>query len=120
MIVLQADMWDPEAAAENPWCTTRTPRTHSPGSRSTFRKPVVLVTGDSHSFEIDKPLTDAATTNAAGGDGPNVIQNFTRVTTFGDYQLHWVSATINPKDPTSSACTSTSSRRSSSRTPPGP
>src|SRR2546423_802025 len=60
---------------------------------------VVLVNGDSHSFEMDNPLTDAATTNAAGLAGPNVIENFTRVTTFGDVQNHWVSATIDAKDP---------------------
>ena len=64
-----------------------------------FGRPVVLVNGDSHSFETDKPLTDAATTNAAGEDGPNVIENFTRVTTFGEFQNHWVSATVDPSDP---------------------
>ncbi len=41
----------------------------------------------------------AATTNAAGLAGPNVIENFTRVTTFGEAQNHWVSATIDANDP---------------------
>jgi hypothetical protein len=48
---------------------------------------------------MDKPLTDYATTNAAGLAGPNVVENFTRVTTFGEAQNHWVSVTIDPDDP---------------------
>ena len=55
-----------------------------------FGKPVVLVNGDSHFFVADKPLTD---------DAGNVIENFTRVMTFGSGQSHWVSATIDPNDP---------------------
>jgi hypothetical protein len=47
-------------------------------------------TGDSHYFKLDKPLT-----NAAGG----VLENFTRVETFGARNTHWVSATIDPSDP---------------------
>jgi hypothetical protein len=82
-----------------PWCTTRTPRSALARLAIDFRGPVVLVNGDSHSFEMDKPLTDAATVNAAGDDGPNVIENFTRVTTFGEAQNHWVSATVDPSDP---------------------
>ncbi len=99
MIVLQADMWDPEAAAEDALAHYEDTKSELARLVIDFRKPVVLVNGDSHSFEMDKPLTDAATTNAAGDDGPNVIENFTRVTTFGEAQLHWVSATIDPKDP---------------------
>jgi hypothetical protein len=57
------------------------------------------VNGDSHSFEVDKPLTDYATTNAGGLAGANAVENFTRVTTFGDVQNHWVSATVDPADP---------------------
>jgi hypothetical protein len=99
MIVIQADMWDPEAAAKG--TLVHYADTKAALARLTigFGEPVVLVNGDSHSFEIDKPLMDAATTNAAGADGPNVIENFTRVTTFGEYQNHWVSATVDPDDP---------------------
>lgn len=95
MIVIQADMWDPTATV------THFADTKAELARQSiaFDGKVVLVNGDSHSFEIDKPLTDAAATNAAGLPGPNVIENFTRVTTFGDVQNHWVSATIDAKDP---------------------
>ena len=66
-----------------------------------FRKPVVLVHGDSHYFMIDKPLLDS--------DGRRV-ENFTRVETFGDHQgcraahpewdtndVNWVKVLVDPK-----------------------
>jgi hypothetical protein len=99
MIVLQADMWDPFAAAENALGHYADTKAALARLVIGFGKPVVLVNGDSHSFEVDKPLTDAATVNAAGDEGPNVIENFTRVTTFGEAQNHWVSATIDANDP---------------------
>src|SRR5262245_19826017 len=40
-----------------------------------FKKPVVLVHGDSHYFMVDKPLLDAH---------GRLVENFTRVETFGD------------------------------------
>jgi hypothetical protein len=86
MVVIQADMWDPTATL-----------THYADFKAelarqviAYGKPVVLVNGDSHSFEITKPLSDAA---------GNVIQNFTRVTTYGSAQNHWVSADIDATDP---------------------
>jgi hypothetical protein len=55
-----------------------------------FPGQVVLVNGDSHFLQINKPLTDAA---------GNTIENFTRVQTFGSNQNHWVSATVDARDP---------------------
>jgi hypothetical protein len=66
-----------------------------------FKKPVVLVHGDSHYFMVDKPLLD---TNGRR------IENFTRVETFGDHtfgvsptghpewdtnDVHWVKALVD-------------------------
>jgi hypothetical protein len=96
MIVIQADMWDPTATV------THFADTKAELARQSiaFDGKVVLVNGDSHSFEIDKPLTDATpVNNALGIPGPFVIENFTRVTTFGEAQNHWVSATIDANDP---------------------
>jgi hypothetical protein len=83
---MQADMWDPTAV-----------QTHFADIKAelarqaiAFGKPVVVVNGDSHSFETTKPLLDAT---------GQVIENVTRVTTFGDVQNHWVSAAIDAKDP---------------------
>ena len=56
-----------------------------------FDGQVVLVHGDSHYFKVDKPL------NRSSGGG--VLTNFTRVETFGARNTHWVSATIDPRDP---------------------
>jgi hypothetical protein len=86
VIVIQADMWsagDPTAHFTD---TKRELARLSIG----FPGQVVLINGDSHFLQIDKPLTDANNT---------VIQNFTRVQTFGSAQNHWVTATVNPRDP---------------------
>jgi hypothetical protein len=59
-----------------------------------FKKPVVLVYGDSHYFRIDKPLQDS---------NGRRLENFTRLETFGDHQenndndVHWVKALIDPE-----------------------
>jgi hypothetical protein len=55
-----------------------------------FRKPVVLVHGDSHYFRIDKPLL--------GRIGRRRIENFTRVETFGYPDIHWVRVTVDADD----------------------
>ena len=57
---------------------------------SSFSGQVALVHGDSHYFKLDKPIN---------GSNGGVLANFTRVETFGARNTHWVSATIDPKDP---------------------
>jgi hypothetical protein len=95
LIVIQADMWDPSAVQTHYADTKRELFLQT----TAFGGPVVLVNGDSHSYEVTKPLTDYATTNAAGLAGPNVVENLTRVTTFGEAQNHWVSMTVDANDP---------------------
>ncbi|MCG8353302.1 MAG: hypothetical protein MI924_36520 [Chloroflexales bacterium] len=56
-----------------------------------FKKPVVLVHGDSHYFRIDKPLLGSASNRR--------IENLTRVETFGSPDVHWLRATVDPHDP---------------------
>jgi hypothetical protein len=56
-----------------------------------YRKPVVLVHGDSHYFRIDKPLVSVKTRQR--------IQHFTRVETFGYPDVHWLRARVDPRDP---------------------
>ena len=56
-----------------------------------FKRPVVLVHGDSHNFQINKPLY--------GSRSGRKIENFTRVETFGTPDVHWLRATIDWKDP---------------------
>jgi len=56
-----------------------------------FQRPVVLVHGDSHYFRIDKPLL--------GRSSKRRIENFTRVETFGNPDVHWVRARVDARDP---------------------
>ncbi len=56
-----------------------------------FGKPVVLVHGDSHNFRIDKPLY--------GAKSKRRIENFTRVETFGNPDVHWLRVTVEPGNP---------------------
>jgi hypothetical protein len=66
-----------------------------------FKKPVVLVHGDSHYFMVDKPLLDSQGRR---------VENFTRVETFGDHtkinsahpewdtnDVQWVKALVDPQ-----------------------
>jgi hypothetical protein len=52
-----------------------------------FGRPVVLIHGDSHQFRIDKPVTSERRP-----------LDFTRVKTFGNPNVHWVRATVDPRD----------------------
>lgn len=56
-----------------------------------FKKPVVLVHGDTHYFRIDKPMMHPVTKKR--------VDNFTRVETFGYPDVHWVRARVNADDP---------------------
>jgi hypothetical protein len=56
-----------------------------------FGRPVVYVHGDTHIFRIDKPLM--------GTRSRRIIENFTRVATFGHPDTHWIRASIDPRDP---------------------
>lgn len=56
-----------------------------------FGKPVVLVHGDSHYFRIDQPLV--------GSKSGRRIENFTRVETFGNPDVHWILGVVDSRDP---------------------
>src|SRR5205085_4610072 len=64
-----------------------------------FRRPVVLVHGDSHYFRVDKPLGFRP---ARGGAGVPSLENFTRVETFGAPNHHWGRAPASRGDPSAS------------------
>jgi hypothetical protein len=85
MVIIQADMWTTEASAH--FADTKAELARL---AIDFKRPVVLVNGDSHVLRIDNPLTDAK---------GNPIMNVTRVQTFGSALNHWVSATVDPRDP---------------------
>jgi len=56
-----------------------------------FGRPVVLVHGDSHYFRIDQPLM--------GTRSKRRIENFTRVETFGNPDVHWLKVSVDWRDP---------------------
>ena len=99
MLFMQADMWDPEAVAAGKTVHFQDTKDQLARLAIAFGRPVVLVNGDSHRFVVDKPLLDAAPTNAGGDEGGNTILNVTRVTTFGEAESHWVRATVDVRDP---------------------
>jgi hypothetical protein len=86
MVVIQADMW----ASADPTAHYADTKTTLARQAIEFGRPVVLVNGDTHVLRIDKPLTDKAGT---------VLENVTRVQTFGSSQNHWISATVDPREP---------------------
>ena len=54
-----------------------------------FPGQVVLAVGDTHIFRVDKPLYR---------DDGSLVENFTRVETFGDPYIHWVRVTVDVGD----------------------
>jgi predicted phosphodiesterase len=56
-----------------------------------FGKPVVLVHGDTHTYRVDKPMI-----SSASGE---VVENFTRVETFGSPDVNWVRAAVDTSTP---------------------
>ena len=55
-----------------------------------FARPVVLALGDTHVFRVDKPLYSSET--------DLLIENFTRVETFGHPYVHWIRVRVDPSD----------------------
>ena len=57
-----------------------------------YKKPVLLVNGDSHEYRIDKPFYE-------NKELKKTLLNFTRLQVFGEADMQAVKVTINPKDP---------------------
>jgi hypothetical protein len=54
-----------------------------------FSGQVLFVHGDTHFFKLDKPLIRQN----------DLLENFTRLETFGSPNVHWVKVTVDPTDP---------------------
>ncbi len=63
-----------------------------------FGKPVLLQNGDEHWYQVDMPMNETAGALVEKDKG-SLVENFTRVQTFGSAFNHWVELTINPSDP---------------------
>ena len=55
-----------------------------------FRRPVLLVHGDTHTYRVDKPLF---------GPDRRRIESFTRLETFGSPDVHWARVVVDPERP---------------------
>ncbi len=56
-----------------------------------YRRPVLLIHGDTHVFRVDKALVGS-------GDG-KPIENVTRLENFGEREVHWSRVTVDPNGP---------------------
>ena len=61
-----------------------------------FQRPVVLAHGDTHTARVDKPLTAATVPADPAPPAVALVENFTRVETFGFPDTHWIRVTVDP------------------------
>jgi hypothetical protein len=102
LIGLQADMWDPEAAAsDGDGLNGYTPFVHELATLALrFRHPVLLINGDSHVYGSDRPLADPASVNGRIHGTP-AVPNLTRITVQGatNAPAEWLRLRIDPAKP---------------------
>ena len=63
-----------------------------------FKRPVLLQNGDEHWYQVDMPMNETAGKLVEKDKGA-LVENFTRVQTFGSGFNHWVELVIDPKNP---------------------
>jgi hypothetical protein len=112
VIMLQADMWDPEKATALGNCG---PFVQKLASRAlALRRPVLVLNGDSHIYKVDRPLvsngatgpygvgcdlSDPRTCDLSKIHGTPEVPNLLRITVQGSDQpggLNWLKVTIRP------------------------
>lgn len=96
VIALHADMWESEdgVSAYTPFVQHLAARVES------FKKPVLLLNGDSHVFKVDKPLADPkSTTGSIHQTQP--VPNLTRISVQGSINspAEWLRLTVDPSAP---------------------
>jgi hypothetical protein len=102
VIALQADMWDPAAiAAGGDGLGNYTLFVHELANLALhFRRPVLLLNGDSHVYGADRPLADPASATGQIHGAP-AVPNLTRITVQGSTNTpaEWLRLTIDPHSP---------------------
>jgi hypothetical protein len=92
LVATQADMWAPGAVSGY------TPFVQRLADLAVqFGRPVLLLNGDTHGFEVDYPLADP--TSATGAiHGTQAVPNLTRITVEGSTAAdEWLRLTIDPR-----------------------
>jgi len=99
VIALQADMWDPEAAATGGAGLNKyTAFVRALANYSVrFNKPVLLLNGDTHLFLVDQPLADPNSTTGQIHH-TQAVPNLTRIVVQGSTNApaEWLRLTIDP------------------------
>jgi hypothetical protein len=101
VIALQADMWDPSAlpAAGGDGLDGYTSFVRALATSALqFRRPVLLLNGDSHLYEADQPLADPNSPTGKIHNAP-AVPNLTRITVQGSTNApaEWLRLTIDPR-----------------------
>jgi hypothetical protein len=100
VIALQADMWDPEAAAAGgAGLDQYTPFVQALADLTLkFHGPVLLLNGDTHLFLADQPLADPTSTTGVIHHTP-AVPSLTRVVVQGSTNApaEWLRLTIDPR-----------------------
>ena len=98
VLAIQADMWDPAALAPGAdGLAGYTPFVQHLAARTlAFRRPVLLLNGDSHLYEADQPLADPASSTGRIHGTP-AVANLTRITVQGSTNApaEWLRLTID-------------------------
>jgi hypothetical protein len=108
VVALQADMWDTEKVSK---LTNYTPFVQQLAQRSlAFRRPVLVLNGDSHVFKADRPLvpsTGVAPTDGCASTGAcdlsvihgtPAVPNLQRIVVEGSGEgQHWLKLTVKPE-----------------------
>jgi len=100
VLAVQADLWDPEAAAPGgAGLDQYTPFVQALATLSLeFGRPVLLLNGDTHLFLADQPLLDPASTNGLIHHTA-AVPNLTRLVVQGSTNApaEWLRLTIDPR-----------------------
>lgn len=100
VVIWQADVWDPESLP-TPGLSAYTPLVTELANRAVeFGRPVLLLNGDSHAFEVQQPLADP-TTAIGLIHHTQAVPNVTRITVQGSTNnpREWLRLSIDPRDP---------------------
>ncbi|MGH8264335.1 MAG: metallophosphoesterase [Steroidobacteraceae bacterium] len=100
VLIVQADMWDPEAlAAGGAGLGNYTPFVAKLADLSLqFRRPVLLLNGDTHLYHADQPLADPASATGVIHHTP-AVPNLTRIVVQGSTNNpgEWLRLRIDPR-----------------------
>jgi hypothetical protein len=102
VVAFQADVWDPEAiAAGGAGLTQYTPLVQKLAELSLqFGRPVLLVNGDTHLYEVQKPLADPTSATGVIHHTP-AVPNLTRVVVQGSTNApaEWLKVSVDIDSP---------------------